>query len=211
MQTNRILSAPVVLPIVRWSDQEHLFVLKEDKVSGRLQEFLKQKLSALHASSAVCVCQLLCTAPLETFQPQVLTNNPGHRRPMNTRLPWYLTDSPVGLQLVLLSGSWLKSKSLTVQRLLQCGHCTVCRCLGRLSTASVSCNFFNSLLAPYIVQLFSGNLSVNLFAVYPFKYKLFIIKILSSSLNTMLIAVKPSVTSPCYDEFPLPQTDRKSK
>jgi len=87
MQTNCILSAPVVLPIVRSSDREHLFVRKENKVSGRLWEFLKQKLSTLHVSSTVRVCQILCTAPLETFQPQVLTNNPGHRRPMNTHLP----------------------------------------------------------------------------------------------------------------------------
>jgi len=36
---------------------------------------------------------------------------------------------------------------------------------------------------------FSGNLSVKLFAVYPFKYKLFV-KILSSLLNTMLIVDK---------------------
>jgi len=91
------------LPIVRWSDREHLFVLKENKVTGRLREVLKQKLSVLHASSTVRVCQLLCTAPLETFQTQVLTNNPEHRRLMNTRLPWYLTDCPVGLQLVLLT------------------------------------------------------------------------------------------------------------
>jgi len=76
-----------VLPIVRRSDQEHLFVRKENKVSGILQELLKKKLSALHASSADSVCQLLCTAPLETFQMQVLTNNLGYRRPMNTHFP----------------------------------------------------------------------------------------------------------------------------
>ena len=50
---------------------ENLFVRKENKVSGILWELLKQKLSALHASSAVRVCQLLCTAPLEMFQMQV--------------------------------------------------------------------------------------------------------------------------------------------
>ena len=61
------------LPIVTGSDREHLFVLKEYEVSGVLREVLKQKLSSLHASSAVRVCQLLCTAPLETFQMQVLT------------------------------------------------------------------------------------------------------------------------------------------
>jgi len=42
-----------VLPIVGGSDREHLFVRKENKVSGILRELLKQKLSALHASSAV--------------------------------------------------------------------------------------------------------------------------------------------------------------
>ena len=41
--------------------------------------------------------------------------------------------------------------------------------------------------------------SVNLFAVYLFKYKL-LIKILSSSLNTMLIVDKH-----CFDEFPVPR------
>jgi len=61
---------------------------------------------------------------------------------------------------------------------------------GRLSTVPVSRNFFNCLLTPSFVQLFSGNLCVNLFAVYLFKCKLFFIKILSSSLNTMLIVDK---------------------
>ena len=100
----------VVLPTIRWSDREHLFIHKEDKVSDRLRELLKQKLSALQASSAVRVCQLLCTAPLETFQTQILTNNPGHRRPMNTRLSWYLRTV---LWICGLS-SWLRTKSLTV-------------------------------------------------------------------------------------------------
>jgi len=82
-----------VLPIVRWSDLEHLF---ENKVSGIVREHLKQKLSALHASSTGRVCQLLCTAPLETFQMQVLTYNLGYRHPMNIR---YLTDSPAACPL----------------------------------------------------------------------------------------------------------------
>ena len=55
----------------------------------------------------------------------------------------------------------------------------------------------------------SGNSSVNLFAVYPFKYKLFI-KILSSLLNTML-SVDKHCSDVCCDEFSVPQTDRKSK
>jgi len=57
---------------------------------------------------SVRVCQLLCTAPLETFQTQVLTNNPGHRRPMNTR-----GISRTVLWVSCLSSS-LGTKSLTV-------------------------------------------------------------------------------------------------
>jgi len=78
-----------------------------------------------------------------------------------------------------------------------------------LSTVPVSHNFFNSLLTPCFVQLFSLNSSVNLFAVYLFKYKLFI-KILSSSLNTMLF-VNKHCNDICCDEFLMPQIDRNSK
>jgi len=70
-----------------------------------------------------------------------------------------------------------------------------------MSTVPVSSNFFNSLLTPCFVQLFSGNSSVDLFAVYLFKYKLF--EILSSSLNTMLIVDK-HCSDVCSDEFPVP-------
>jgi len=38
----------------------------------------------------------------------------------------------------------------------------------QVSTVPVSRNFFKSLLTPRFIQLFSGNSSVNLFAVYPF-------------------------------------------
>jgi len=61
---------------------------------------------------------------------------------------------------------------------------------GRLSTVPVSRNFFNSLLTPRFVRLFSGNLSVNLFVVYPFKCKLFLSKSCPRPLNTMLIVDK---------------------
>jgi len=56
---------------------------------------------------------------------------------------------------------------------------------------------------------FSGNSSVNFFAVYPFKYKLFV-KTLSSMLNTMLIVDK-HCSDVCCDEFPMPHIDRKRK
>ena len=44
---------------------------------------------------------------------------------------------------------------------------------GRLSTVPESCNILNSSSTPCFVQHFSRNSSVNLFAVYPFKYKPF--------------------------------------
>jgi len=84
----------------------------------------------------------------------------------------------------------------------------LCERFMTLSTVPVSRNFFNSLLTPGFVQLFSGNSSVNLFAVYLFKYKRFI-KILSSSLNTTLIVDKHCSDVYC-DEFLVPQIDRKS-
>jgi len=70
-------------------------------------------------------------------------------------------------------------------------------------------HFLNSLLTPRFVMLFSGNLPVNLFAVYPFKYKLFI-KISSLSFNIMLIVDK-HCSDVCGVEFPMPQTGRQSK
>ena len=77
---------------------------------------------------------------------------------------------------------------------------------GRLLTVPVS----RILSTPRFVQLFSGNSSVNLFAVYPFKYKLFFIKILSSSLIIMFIVDKHG-SDDCCDEFLVPQIDRKCK
>jgi len=80
---------------------------------------------------------------------------------------------------------------------------------GCLPTVSVSRKFLNSLLTRCFIHIFSGNSSVNLFAAYPFKYKLFI-KILSSLLNTMLIVDNHCSDFWC-DEFLVPQIDRKSK
>jgi len=79
-------------------------------------------------------------------------------------LHWWI---PVSCSL----SSWLKTKSLTVfssDRAL-CGLPLP----GRLSTVPVSRNFFSCLLTPHFVRLFSGNSSVNLFAVYPVKYNFY--------------------------------------
>jgi len=105
--------------------------------------------------------------------------------------------------------SRLKSKSLSVSTFSSVRALRGLPQPDRLSTVLVSRNFFNSLLTSRFVQLFSGNSSVNLFAVHSIKYKLFI-KILSSSLNTVLIVDK-HCSDVCFDEYPVPQIDRKSK
>jgi len=70
--------------------------------------------------------------------------------------------------------SWFKTKSLTVSSFSSVSALCSLPLPGHLSTVSVPCNFFNSLLTPCSIRLFSGNLPINLFAVCPFKYKLFI-------------------------------------
>ena len=71
--------------------------------------------------------------------------------PMNTRLPWYLTDSPVDLRLVLL----------TQDQIINCSTFSSVRALcglplpSRLSTVPhVSRNFFNSLLISRLFPAF---------------------------------------------------------
>ena len=93
-------------------------------------------------------------------------------------------------------------KSLTVSTFSSVRALRGLQLPGRLSTVLVSSNFFNSLLTLRFVQLFSGNSSVNFFAVFPFKYKLFI-KFLSSSLNTILIVDK-HCSDVCCDVFSVP-------
>jgi len=53
----------------------------------------------------------------------------------------------------------------------------------------------NSLLRPRFVQLFSGNSSVNLFAVYPFKYKLFLSNSCPHRLLSCWLLTNTAVTS----------------
>ena len=105
---------------------------------------------------------------------------------------------------------WLQAKSLTVSTFSSVWALRGLPLLCRMSTVPVSSNFLNSLLTLRLVQLFSGNSSVNLFAVYPFKYKLFFSKILSLSLNAMLIVDKQGSNVRC-EEFLVPQIDRKNK
>jgi len=62
--------------------------------SRSLARFMRAAQFASVSSCARCL--------LKHFRYKSFTNNLALRRPMNTHLPWYLTDGPVGLQLVLL-------------------------------------------------------------------------------------------------------------
>ena len=91
--------------------------------------------------------------------------------------------------------------------LKRAGRCVVafggyvnCACVPQLFQQLI-----NSMLCPAFLRKFT----VNLFAVYLFKYKR-CIKILSSSLNTTFIVDK-CCSDVCCDEFLEPQIDRKSK
>ena len=75
-----------------------------------------------------------------------------------------------------------------------------CACVLQLSEQPTNTTLCPALLRKFVCQLF---------AVYPFKYKLFI-KILCSSLNTMLIVDK-HCSDICCDEYLMPKIDRKSK
>ena len=62
----------------------------------------------------------------------------------------------------------------------------------------------------HAVSSFSREIHLSTSLLGVFKYRLFV-KILSSSLNTMLIVDKHCSDAWCCDEFPVPQIDRKSK
>ena len=111
-RSSRSLPLTLFCRLSREATENTYFDRKENKVSGILRGLLKQKLSVLHASSAVRVCQLLCTAPLETFQTQVFTNNPGQRRD-DRCIPVFCDISRTVLWVCGLS-SWLGTKSFTV-------------------------------------------------------------------------------------------------
>ena len=71
---------------------------------------------------------------------------------------------------------------------------------------------FNSLLTPCFVKHFSGNSSVNLFAVYLSKHKLFYYNlVLFAEYHVDCCLVDKHCSDICCDEFSMPQIDRKSK
>jgi len=91
---------------------------------------------------------------------------------------WILVSRNISRIVLWVCGlsSWLKTKSLTVSTFSSVRALRGLPLPGRLWTVPVSRNFLNSLLTPCFVQLFSENSSINLFALYSFKYKLFLSK-----------------------------------
>jgi len=118
---------------------------------------------------------------------------------MNTRLPWYLTDSAVSLRLVLLTQSLTVSTFSSVRPL--CGLPLP----GRLSTVSVSSCSQEIRLSTSLLCTPSNTI--------------FLIKILSGSKNQLLdkpwwrntmLIVDKHCSDVCCDKFPVPKIDRKS-
>jgi len=156
------------LPIVRWSNREHLFELKNTKSVADCGKFWSRNLAcfvraAQFVSVSSCAWRLLKHFRRKSLQ---IIRNTGD---------WWIPVSRDISRTVLWVcsfSSWHKTKSLTVSTVSSMRALHGLMLTGCLSTVPVSRNFFNTMLTPRFVQLFSGNLSVNLFAVYPFKCKL---------------------------------------
>ena len=99
-----------VLPIVRWSDREHLFTCKENKVSGILRNFWSRSLArfmraAQFASVSSCPWHLLKHFRCKSLQ--IIWDTDDRWIPVSRDISWTV------LRVCGLS-SWLRTKSLTV-------------------------------------------------------------------------------------------------
>ena len=125
------------------------------------------------------------------------------------KFPQYVTDfifftdekvssvaSPDNWQNKVSGRQWELLKKLTV--FFSAGTAWFASAWPPLNCACVPQLFEQLTLTPCFVQLFSGNVSVNLFAVYPFKYKL-----LSKSCPR-----RKHCSDVCCDEFSMPKIGR---
>ena len=171
MQTNCILSAPVVCHC-QVKQPQTSFELKNTKSVADCGKFWSRSLvrfmrAAQFTSVSSCAWRLLKHFRHKSLQ--IIRNTDDWWIPVSHDI------SRTVLWVCRLS-SWLKTKSLTVSAFSSVQALHGLLLTGWLSTVPVSRNFFNRLLTPCFVQLFWRNLSVNLFAVYPFKCKLFLSK-----------------------------------
>ena len=110
------------LPIVRWSEQEHLFVLKNTKSVADCGKFWSRSLArimraAQFASVSSCAWRLLKHFRCKSLQ--IIQNTDDWWIPISRDI------SRTVLWVCSLS-SWLETKSLTVSAFFQCRHCAVC-------------------------------------------------------------------------------------
>jgi len=177
------------LPIVRWSDREHLFVRKACKVSGRLREVLnfwsrslaRFMRAAQFASVSSCARRLLKHFRCKSLQ--IIRNTDGRWIPVSRDI------SRTVLWVCSLS-SWLKTKSLTVSTFSSVRALRGLLLTGRLSTVPVSRNFFQQLVNATLCPAFLRKFVCQPLCCVPIQMQMFFIKILLLLLNTMLIVDK---------------------
>ena len=152
------------LPIVRWSDREHLFLsLKNTKSVADCGKFWSRSLARIMRAAQFASVSCYARRLLKHFRRKSLhiIRNTDVSSNISLTVLWVCSLS-----------SGLETKSLTVSTFSSVRALRGLLLTGRLSTVPASRNFFNTMLTRRFVQLFSGNLSVNLFAVYPLKCKL---------------------------------------
>jgi len=207
MQTNCILSAPVICQLSDEATENIFLSLKNTKSVAYCGKFWSRSLvhfmrAAQFVSVSSCARRLLKHFRRKSLQ--IIRNTDDWWIPVSRDI------SRTVLWVCSLS-SWLKTKSLTFSTFSSVWALRGLLLTGRLSTMPVSRNFFNSLLTPCFVQLYSRNLSVNLFAVYPFKCKLFLSKSCPRRWISCWLLTSTAVTSQWCDEFLVPQINHKHK
>jgi len=111
-------AADFVLPIVRWSDQEHLFVRKENKSVAYCGNFWSRSLARFmratqFASVSSCARRLFKYFRCKSLQIIWDTDD-----------RWMSVSRDISRTVLWVCGlsSWLRTKSLTVSTFFQCGH-----------------------------------------------------------------------------------------
>jgi len=172
MQTNCILSTPAVCRLSDEAIENTFLPLKNTKSVADCGKFWSRSLARFMRAAQFTYVSSCTRRLLKHFRRkslQIIRNTDDWWIPVSRDI------SRTVLWVCSLS-SRLMTKSLTVSVFSSVRAMRGLPLPGRLSTVPVSRNFFNSLLTPRFVQLFSVNSSVNLFVVYPLKCKLFLSK-----------------------------------
>jgi len=150
MQTNCILSAPVVRRLSDEATKNIFLSLKNTKSVADCGKFWSRSLAHfMRAAQFVCVssCAWRLLKHFRCKSLQIIWNTDDRWIPISRNI------SRTVLWVCSLS-SWLKTKSLTVSAFSSVRALRGLLLTGRLSTVSVSHNFFNSLLTPVFLRKF---------------------------------------------------------